>query len=221
MTGYSDRINHAFAFAAKHHDQQVRKGTRLPYFTRPANVAVILTRYGQPEGTVVAGVLHDVVEDCVRDGYTNEMLEARIASKFGADVLRTALEVTRRRQDSDGIDLSAAEQREDFLARLASVPREALWVVAADELHHAASLLADLQRTEFPESVWGRFGAGREATIRGFREMHDRLRAAGFAEPIMAELGDVVGRLELFSRPETSRTDAAGAATGGRPTPRP
>src|SRR3569833_1393465 len=68
--GYSDRINHAFAFAAKHHDRQVRKGTRLPYLTHPANVAVILTRYGQDEDTVVAGILHDVIEDCVRDGYT-------------------------------------------------------------------------------------------------------------------------------------------------------
>ena len=33
MAGYSDPINHAFAFAAKHHDQQVRKGTRYPYLT--------------------------------------------------------------------------------------------------------------------------------------------------------------------------------------------
>ena len=59
VTGYSDRINHAFAYAAKHHDQQVRKGTRLPYFTQPANVAVILTRYGCSEETVVAAILHD------------------------------------------------------------------------------------------------------------------------------------------------------------------
>ena len=56
LTGYSDRINHAFAFAAKHHDQQVRKGTRLPYLTHPANVAVILTRYGCREDVVVAGI---------------------------------------------------------------------------------------------------------------------------------------------------------------------
>src|SRR6478672_4460651 len=48
-TGYSDRINHALAFAAKHHDQEVRKGTRLPYVTRPANVAIILARYDQDE----------------------------------------------------------------------------------------------------------------------------------------------------------------------------
>ena len=89
MTGYSDRINHAFAFAAKHHDRQVRKGTRLPYLTHPANVAVILTRYDRDEDTVVAGILHDVIEDCVREGWTREMLEDRISSKFGPQVLET------------------------------------------------------------------------------------------------------------------------------------
>src|SRR3979411_569773 len=74
IRGYSDRINHAFAFAAKHHDRMVRKGTRLPYLTHPANVAVILTRYGQDEQTIVSGILHDVIEDCVRDGFTRDML---------------------------------------------------------------------------------------------------------------------------------------------------
>ena len=67
--GYSDAINHAFAFAAKHHDRQVRKGMKLlPYFTQPANIAVILTRYDRDERTVVAGILHDVVQDSVREG---------------------------------------------------------------------------------------------------------------------------------------------------------
>src|SRR3954452_23622147 len=118
MNGYSDRINHAFAFAAKHHDQQVRKGTKLPYLTHPANVAVILTRYGRDERTVVAGILHDVVEDCVRDGYTRELLEQRIGEKFGDDVLSTVLAVTHRRVDDDGVELSTDEKREDYLQRL-------------------------------------------------------------------------------------------------------
>src|SRR6187399_2447313 len=103
MIGYSDRINHAFAYAAKHHDQQVRKGTRLPYLTNPANVAVILTRYNCNEETVVAGILHDVVEDCVREGWTDAMLEERIGHKFGSGVLQTALMITERRIDDDGI----------------------------------------------------------------------------------------------------------------------
>src|SRR5258707_14002110 len=55
VTGYSDVINHALAFSAKHHDRQVRKGTKLPYLTHPANVAVILTRYGCDNDTIVAG----------------------------------------------------------------------------------------------------------------------------------------------------------------------
>src|SRR5688500_4201281 len=94
IRGYSDRINHAFAFAAKHHDQQVRKGTRLPYLTHPANIAVILTRYGQDEDTVVAGILHDVIEDCDRGGYTADALRSRIGEKFGTTVLETVLAVT-------------------------------------------------------------------------------------------------------------------------------
>src|SRR5438105_9726288 len=110
IKGYSDRVNHALAFAAKHHDQQVRKGTRLPYLTHPANVAIILTRYERDESTVVAGILHDVIEDCVTRDYTREMLEQRIASKFGADVLDTVLAVTHRKYDEDGLELSSEER---------------------------------------------------------------------------------------------------------------
>src|SRR6478672_688391 len=102
VTGYSDVVNHALAFAAKHHDRQVRKGTKLPYLTHPANVAVILTRYGCDNDTVVAGILHDVIEDCVRDGYTRTTLEQRIGDKFGPEVLDTVLAVTERQVDEEG-----------------------------------------------------------------------------------------------------------------------
>ena len=119
ITGYSDRINHALAFAAKHHDQQVRKGTRPPYLTHPANVAVVLTRYGRDDQTVVSGILHDVIEDCVRQAFTREMLEQRIGDKFGPEVLHTVLSVTQRRLDDDGVELSHDDRREDYLHRLA------------------------------------------------------------------------------------------------------
>ena len=205
--GYSDRINHALAFAAKHHDQQVRRGTRLPYFTQPANVAVILTRYGQDDDTVVAGILHDVVEDYVRDGYTREMLDARIADKFGGHVLGLALASSRRRQDEEGVDLSTDEQRDDFLARLAATDGRARWVCAADALHNVSTIVSDLRRTEYPEAVWGRFASGREATIRWYRQVHNRLRGVGFDAPIMVELATAVESLEAYSEPETRRTD--------------
>ena len=196
MTGYSDRINHAFAFAAKHHDRQVRKGTRLPYLTHPANVAIILTRYGRDEETVIAGILYDVAEDCVRQSWTREMLEERMATKFGPRVLETVLAVTKRRVDDDGVELSRDEARADYLERLGAASEAARWVCAADKVHNAGSILADLRRTMEPDTVWGRFNGGRAGTMEWYRGVHDRLRELGFDTPIVDELRALVEQLE-------------------------
>ena len=196
MTGYSDRINHAFAFAAKHHDREVRKGTRLPYLTHPANVALILTRYGRDEDTVVAGILHDVVEDCQREGWSREMLNERIAAKFGEASLEAAVAVTRRKLDDDGIELSREDVRADCLARLAAANESARWVFAADKVHHAGSLLADLRRTFDPEAAWSRLPGGRSGTMQWYRDALRRLRDVGFNAPIVDELAALVAALE-------------------------
>jgi (p)ppGpp synthase/HD superfamily hydrolase len=197
--GYSDRINHALAFAAKHHDQRVRKGTRPPYLTHPANVAIILTRYGRDDHTVVGGILHDVIEDCVREGYTREMLEQRIADKFGVDVLDTVLAVTLRRLDDDGVELSHDDRREDYLARLEQANEAARWICAADKLHNSGTILADVRRTIDPNSVWSRFTGGRDSTIRWYRRVYDRLKELGFSGEIMHELEQVVLDLEAWT----------------------
>ena len=199
MTGYSDRINHALAFAAKHHDRQVRKGTRLPYITHPANVAIILARYGQPDETIVAGILHDVIEDCVSENWSAEMLEERIGEKFGLSVLETVLMVSHRKIDDDGNEFDSQEKKTDYLERLARASESARWVCAADKIHNASSVLADLRRTVDPESVWSRFSVGKEGTIRWYRAVHDRLRALGFVAPILEELRDVAVALEQYS----------------------
>ena len=198
--GYSDRINHAFAFAAKHHDRQVRKGTRNPYLTHPANVAVILTAYDQDEETVVSGILHDVIEDCVRDGYTRDMLEQRIGDKFGGEVLETVLAVTHRQADEEGIELSSEERKDDYLARLAAAPARARWVCAADKIHNGSAILADLHRTLDPDTVWSRFNVGRLGTVRWYRRVYERLREVNFNEPIMDELRGVAEQLEKVGK---------------------
>jgi (p)ppGpp synthase/HD superfamily hydrolase len=196
VNGYSDVINHALAFAAKHHDRQVRKGTRLPYLTHPANVALILTRYGRDTDTVVSGILHDVVEDCVRDGYSREMLEQRIGDKFGAKVLDTVLAVTYRRNDDDGVELSGDDRKTDYLERLSGASEEARWVCAADKIHNASSIVADLRRTVDTETIWSRFGGGRAGTGRWYRQVYERLREVGFDAPIMAELDRASSELQ-------------------------
>lgn len=196
MAGYSDRIHHALAFAAKHHDQQVRKGLRAPYFTQPANLAIILTRYGQDDTTVIAGILHQVVDDFSRNGLSREQLEERLGGKFGSGVLDLLITIVARKLDDDGVELSPDERRDDVLARLASAPEGARWVCAADALHSASSLATDLRRTVDAEAVWARVAVGREATLRWYRRVLDQLSAAGFAAPVMAELAAAVQELE-------------------------
>ncbi|GJG86142.1 hypothetical protein tb265_13230 [Gemmatimonadetes bacterium T265] len=186
--GYSDRVNHALAFAAKHHDREVRKGARAPYFTAPANVAVILTRYGCDEDAVVAGILRHAVEDMLRDGASADGVRERLADKFGPGAVHAVLGVARRRFDDDGVELSHEEQKHDALARLAGAPEAARWAFAAHEVHDAATLLADLRRTSFPDAVWQRVAEGPVARLRWYAEAAERLTGAGFHAAIVDEL---------------------------------
>jgi (p)ppGpp synthase/HD superfamily hydrolase len=212
ITGYSDRVNHALAFAAKHHDRQVRKGTRLPYLTQPASVAIILTRYGQDDDTVVTAILHGVVADCIRENYTREMLAQRIADKFGPRVLETALAITPRPLDDGGVELSTEERRDDHLERLADTDDRARWVFSADLLHDVSTLVADLKRTIDASTVWGRFVAGRAGTMRFYRRAFERLKAIGFDAPIMRELEIAVRALEEHAGEEAVTAPTRGSS---------
>ena len=143
----------------------------------------------------MAGILHDVVADCVRDAWTREMLDERIGTKFGNGMLEMLLAVTERRIDDDGVELSTDDRKDDYLERLALASEEALWVCAADKVHNANSILSDLRRTSFPETVWGRFSAGRNGTVRLYARASERLREIGFNAPIVDELAHVAAEL--------------------------
>lgn len=195
--GYSDRINHALAFAAKHHDRQVHKGTRQPYGTHAPNVAIILTRYDRDDDTVIAGILQDVVADCVNERYTRDMLDQRIGQKFGPEVLESVLSVTLHRADQDGVDLSHDERRQDLLDRLESASERAMWVLAADALHSVGATLANLRRTIDADSVWSQLPMGKEGTSRWYASMCERFRDVGFDAPIVDELVRAVDELSL------------------------
>lgn len=193
---YSDLINHAFAYAAIHHASDNRKGTRVPYITHPANVALILARYGLDDETIAAAILHDVVEDCEQPGHTRATHTDQIAQKFGATVLDAVLAVTHVTHDSEGNQLTSRDKKKYYLEHLGTASERARWVSAADKLHNARAILSDLSRSNSPDTFFDRFNVGRDDTIRWYREVYERLREVGFDEPIMDELGDAVRDLE-------------------------
>jgi (p)ppGpp synthase/HD superfamily hydrolase len=74
------KIHNAIIFASRKHASQVRKGTDIPYISHPMEVMDILRQNGCSENVIIAGILHDTLED------TNTT-PAEIENKFGGDVL--------------------------------------------------------------------------------------------------------------------------------------
>ena len=58
-----NKVFHAIELAARAHRGQVRKGSGVPYLIHPLNVAKLLIQEGCEEEVVVAGLMHDTVED--------------------------------------------------------------------------------------------------------------------------------------------------------------
>ncbi len=60
----TDRFITAVTYATTLHRDQSRKSTDIPYICHPLGVASLLIEAGCDEDQVIAGVLHDVPEDC-------------------------------------------------------------------------------------------------------------------------------------------------------------
>jgi len=142
--GYSDRINHALAFAAKYYGTVDRPGMTMAYLAHPANIAIILARHGCDDVTIVAGILHRVLEE-TPPGPRRE-LEAKVSEKFGPVVLATAREVLEPRHDPRGRVRSWRACKQEFLVQLAEADPRALDICAADEIHACGAAIRIVRR---------------------------------------------------------------------------
>ncbi len=191
--GYSRRLDLAIAFAAREHAGQKRKSSDVPYVAHPFHVAVILMKHGLDEDLVVAGLLHDVVEDC---GVAVETLRA----EFGERVAGLVAAVSEKKKE-------AGEERhrpwrvrkEEQLAHLDGAPADVAALKAADALHNASSVLLDAERAG--AEVWKRFNASPEEQAWYYGEIARRVEARlGADHPLARELGEAVGRLVALPR---------------------
>jgi (p)ppGpp synthase/HD superfamily hydrolase len=174
MHGYSDRINHAFAFAAKYYGAVAPVGAGMDYLAHPANVAVILARYGCEQVTIVAGILHHVLEEAVPD--SRPVLERKIADKFGPVALAIARDALEPKYDPRGAERSWRACKQEYLAQLAAAEPRALDICVADELHACGSTITALRRlgVEYLRTL---SRAGSAQTIWWYRSMLEILEA--------------------------------------------
>ncbi len=130
-------LEHAIDFATKAHEGQLRKSGE-PYIIHPLAVANTLIDWGMDIDTVLAGVLHDTVED------TSATLE-EIESLFGRDVAFLVDGVTKVSQARAGMRNleSYLPQTKDNLSKLLIAVGQDVRVIIiklADRLHNLSTL---------------------------------------------------------------------------------
>ena len=177
----SPRLLDALAFAVDAHGRvaQARKGTTFPYTIHPIRVAEILYRHARDdEDLVVAGLLHDTVEDT---GVTLEEIEKR----FGARVARLVA-------GASEVDttLPWAERKGRTLEGARTAELDVLHVVAADKLDNVRSIRDSLLDVG-ADATWGLFSAPRSAQRRYYTELArtiaDRDPANGLFQALAVE----------------------------------
>jgi (p)ppGpp synthase/HD superfamily hydrolase len=146
----------------------------MDYLAHPANVAIILARYGCEQVTIVGGILHHVLEEAGPD--RRPTLERKIADKFGPVALAIARDALEPKYDRRGAERAWQPCKQEFLSQLAAAEPRALDVCAADELHVCGSTITALRRLG-PEYLRALSRAGSEQTIWWYRSMLEVLDA--------------------------------------------
>lgn len=145
----NSRLERAIVFASKAHLNQFRKQTDVPYISHPVAVAMILMRAACDEDVVIAGLLHDTLEESCAT-------PKQIRDEFGRRVLELVEAATEPKRSAPWED-----RKSHTIEALRQAPKDLKLLIAADKLHNLMSMDRDYQ--QIGEQLWQRFNRGFES----------------------------------------------------------
>lgn len=140
-------ITKAINFATLKHIDQKRKASQLPYIVHPMEVMYILSNAQCETDVVLAGILHDTLED-------TQTTEQEIENEFGENVLKLV------KYQTENKSKTWKERKTAFVTELPTIPKSAKLAICADKLANVRSMRIDLKI--MGNEVWNRFNESKE-----------------------------------------------------------
>jgi (p)ppGpp synthase/HD superfamily hydrolase len=183
---YTLNIEKAIKFAAKthnHYQEQKRKGKKIPYISHPLTAGIILALAGASEDVIVAGILHDTIEDSIDE---KKVTPAMLEERFGVAVRDLVLSVT-----EEDKTLSWTERKASALSHIEHFSEDSALVKSADVLSNGRELVDDHGR--HGDEVFKRFVASKEDTLANTQRVIEALLRR-FPESPLAEDLRILGQ---------------------------
>ena len=171
-------VHEAMLFAEKAHRGQKRKGTDVDYITHPMEVYQILTSMQAGQELLIAGLLHDTVED------TDVDIDD-IQFAFGDRVSTLAANHTENKR------LSWRERKQRTIDTVKVADRDTRLLIMADKVSNLRSMLSDYSRVG--EQLWERFNASKEEQSWYNSELQDALNDLQFDDAARLVYWEMVG----------------------------
>jgi (p)ppGpp synthase/HD superfamily hydrolase len=168
----SDRVFDAIEFSARAHRGQFRKGTEVPYLIHPLMVAKTLMEIGSCEDVVIAGLLHDTIEDTA---VTADDIEQR----FGKAVAELVQAVSEPEKSEPW-----EKRKERTLDAVRKASLHVALIEIADKLDNVRAISEAHAR--LGEAVWSRFNRPREQQAWYYRALSRIFADRADGEPILS-----------------------------------
>jgi (p)ppGpp synthase/HD superfamily hydrolase len=184
----------ALSLAFRWHAGQTRKNSGLPYVIHCIEVAANLERLGFAEPVVIAGLLHDILED-------TEIDPQELRAAFGPEVHEIVAALSETKADASGSKRPWIDRKRDHIRHLRHSNEAVRGVALADQRQNLDSVLRDWKAGDL--EFWSAFNAS-PGDYLGYHRR--RLAGCRGVEPGVRELSFEVSRLieELAMRLDES-----------------
>jgi (p)ppGpp synthase/HD superfamily hydrolase len=140
---FTPRINEAIKLASHLHRHQVRKdNNHTPYASHLFSVAMILAEVTDNEDIIIAGLMHDSLEDVPNYNYQNLVNDC---GEHVAEIVKHITEPLDANKSEDE-QIPWLERKEEYLKNLRTGGLESAMVSTADKIHNTESFISDVEK---------------------------------------------------------------------------